>query len=152
MTRRMIEVQRMAWMEMMKFDWASAWTFEFSRGKREMGHADFGSKTLRLSKYFVEKASNELIVQVILHELAHIKVGYEAGHGPKWKQACLEVGAKPERLCRIPFEIKAKYVALCPTCKTTWSRHRMSKTMHFQTCRKTEACKAGPFVKWRQVQ
>lgn len=34
----------------------------------------------------------EAIEEVVLHEMAHAIAGYRAGHGPKWVQACADIG------------------------------------------------------------
>lgn len=76
---------------------------------------------IRLSKYLVE-IPREQVIDVILHEIAHVIAGHEAGHGPKWKAACIKVGANPRRLYEekefgMVVAKKANNYAHCPCGK-----------------------------------
>ena len=52
--------------------------------------------TVELSRFIVRQ-KREDIVDTIRHELAHAVAGPKAGHGKRWKEAAVRLGAKPER-------------------------------------------------------
>ncbi len=111
------------------------WTFVFNRRKREMGLCVYDSRTIALSVHFVA-LNDELAVQdTLLHEIAHALVGPGHGHDAIWKQKCLEVGAKPERLgedANMPIGV---WQARCQNCGTLHHRHRRPKHMIGWWCR-----------------
>ena len=46
------------------------------------------------------------LIDTILHELAHLSAGIYAEHGPKWKKACIALGAIPEATSLMTKEMK----------------------------------------------
>src|SRR5581483_6001841 len=75
------------------------WNFCFNHRKIYMGVCRHSRKRIELSRHFVEVNSDELIRDVILHEIAHALVGPMHGHDDVWRQKCLEIGARPNREC-----------------------------------------------------
>src|SRR5438270_5389629 len=67
------------------------WTFAFNRRRRAMGYCYSASKTIELSIYFVERNSDEVILDTLLHEIAHALVGTEHGHDEVWKEQCRQL-------------------------------------------------------------
>src|SRR3954447_19240152 len=51
----------------------------------ELGHADFDARTIRMSASAARESTEWAVYQTMLHEIAHAKVGYRCGHGPKWE-------------------------------------------------------------------
>ena len=119
---------------MKQWEVGDEWKFVWSNGKRQLGGAvqsKPGAKRfrreLRMSRHLVRHNDEDEVRDTILHEIAHIKAGHEAGHGPLWKRWARTVGAKPVR-CADAAEIKmpqAKYIVVCTVCsKTTSKVHR----------------------------
>lgn len=75
---------------------------------------------LSLTSDLVNHYPHETVVDVILHEIAHVIAGHAAGHGPKWKQVCQKIGANPQRLYEGEnyTPTNYKYTAYCPKCET----------------------------------
>ena len=48
--------------------------------------------------FFKDPSREDQLRDTFLHELAHIAAGPGKGHGPEWKEWCLRLGARPERL------------------------------------------------------
>lgn len=71
------------------------------RAYRSYGRCYFRKRLIVLNPNFVEMAPDDEVKDVCLHEIAHA-IEYErhgtAGHGPRWKAICREIGANPERL------------------------------------------------------
>ena len=124
------------------------WTFQWGRGRHQLGCCRYRSKQILVSKYYVEVACDEDIKDTINHEIAHIIAGHRAGHGPEWKQACSVTGAKPVR-CGKTVDIPSKYVGTCPTCKCVYKANRVLKEMNRRICAKKACQKPGVYVQWR---
>lgn len=75
------------------------WTFKFGTGYRRLGLCDYRKKQIRISENFIEYATFEEVKDILLHEIAHALTP-GAHHGPRWKQKCIELGARPDRLFR----------------------------------------------------
>jgi predicted SprT family Zn-dependent metalloprotease len=105
------------------------WSFEFNRRKLHMGLCLFGPRQIALSIYFVELNNDDSIRDTLLHEIAHALVGPGHGHDAVWKAKCLEVGARPERLCSEAIMPLGSWHAICPGCGRLHHRHRRPKHM-----------------------
>ena len=95
---------------------------ELDRAVRRLGcyHSNryTNDEKITLSKHLA-KLPEEKIRDTILHEIAHAIAGHAAGHGPKWKAACRQIGAIPERLYKdedfgMVVRHKARAYANCP--------------------------------------
>src|SRR6266849_4598630 len=111
------------------------WSFAFNRRKQEMGLCYFGSKCIELSVHFIERNDDEVIRDTLLHEIAHALVVPGHGHGPCWKQKCLEIGARPERLCFDVNMPEGRWQATCGSCGMLHHRHRRPKHLIGWNCR-----------------
>lgn len=111
------------------------WSFKFDNAKRRAGCCKYRYKIISLSRYYVDMNDYDEIIDTILHEIAHAIVGPGNGHGPKWVEACLVVGAKPVRcydssVVKMP---KGRWTATC-ICPIIYHRHRKPKYKYH--CRK----------------
>lgn len=100
------------------------WSFRFNRHRRTLGLCRFTEKQIELSLFFTERNDQAAVRDTLLHEIAHALAGPEAGHGPLWKQWCVRVGAKPQRLDSEADMPPGRYRATCPGCGTQHTRHR----------------------------
>jgi predicted SprT family Zn-dependent metalloprotease len=104
-----------------------AWSFAFNRRKTQMGICLETSKSIQLSAYFVLLNGDEAILDTLLHEIAHALVGTRHGHDAVWQAKCIELGAKPERVCNDAAMPAGRWQALCQGCGMTHHRHRKPK-------------------------
>lgn len=110
------------------------WTFGFDRARRRFGLCDYGARRISLSKHLTALNSEAQVRDTLLHEIAHALTP-GAGHGARWQDACLRLGATPRRLCGV--EVKqppAKYLLVCTHCGLELSRER--KTRRPLACRR----------------
>lgn len=113
------------------------WTFGFNRRKRALGLCRYTERRVELSIYLVDLNSDEEVLDTLLHEIAHALCGPKAGHGPKWRAKCRELGAKPERLCSDAAMPRGPWRATCPGCRHEHARHRRpmrGRTYHCTHC------------------
>ena len=136
--------QRIAESLMEKWEVGSEWKFVWSNGKRQLGcirRSKNGSprfvRELRLSRHLVRNNDEDEVRDTILHEIAHIKAGHAAGHGPLWKHWAETVGAKPVR-CAEASEVKmpeSKYIVVCTMCENVASKPHRRVRLARKYCR-----------------
>lgn len=122
----------------------AGWTFRFDRARRRFGSCAPGRKTITLSKWLTLLNDAPDVRETILHEIAHALTPGD-GHGRKWREACLRVGAKPVRCydaaaIKAPPRRPARFLLGCKACDWWAPRHRLARRR--LVCR---ACR-GPVV------
>lgn len=109
---------------MMQRHGLSGWTFAFNRARRMLGVCRYHTRRIELSRHFVEANDEAAIRDTILHEIAHAMAGPTAGHGPRWRAICRQIGARPTRCDRDAVMPAGRWQAACPKCDKTFHRHR----------------------------
>lgn len=117
------EAQNMARIIM---DWngLNGWTLEIGRGSRILGTCYHYRKLIRISKFYIENNDVKLVMNTLLHEIAHAYLGSGYGHGKEWKTYARSIGCTAQRVqhnVTIP-EGKIKYA--CPCCGEVTTRYR----------------------------
>lgn len=114
------------------------WTFQWDNAKRRAGRCTYATRTISLSRHYVElNIANGFddIVDTILHEIAHaLTPGH--GHDKVWKMACQQVGARPQRCydADVVTMPQGKYVAKCGGCGREFRRHKPVKRYSWRYC------------------
>lgn len=98
--------------------------FRWTNAKRQFGAAVHKKRNgviiyreMRLSAPMVRLNDFDEVNDTILHEIAHLLAGPEAGHGPLWRRIARQIGAKPNRLAGANVAApQAKYVIVCENC------------------------------------
>jgi predicted SprT family Zn-dependent metalloprotease len=107
------------------------WRFQFDHARRRFGSCRPRSKLVTLSKPLTLLNTEDQVRDTLLHEIAHALTP-GAGHGPKWKAKCLEIGAVPKR-CYTESEVQAparppaRYRLGCPRCNWWVARRRTTR-------------------------
>jgi predicted SprT family Zn-dependent metalloprotease len=109
------------------------WSFAFNRRKLSLGFCRYGCRRIEMSIDFVERNSQEEILDTILHEIAHALVGPGHGHDVVWKRKCLEIGAKPHR-CGPAEMPEGRWKAQCRSCAMRFHRYRKPKRLRGWYC------------------
>jgi len=103
------------------------WDVEFNNDiSRTLGRAKCRERIIELSaSLFIDhedKVSKEVLVDIVLHEVAHA-LDFEdrgtSGHDEAWKSWARKVGANPNRTTELPKEARkamAKWKRECPEC------------------------------------
>ncbi|MEO0588250.1 MAG: SprT-like domain-containing protein, partial [Planctomycetota bacterium] len=71
------------------------WSVGFNRRKTVCGVCNYTDRRIELSRHHVELNDEPIVLDTILHEVAHALAGSRAKHGPKWKRIAAELGATP---------------------------------------------------------
>lgn len=107
---------------------AGRWRFVFDRAVERFGNCNYRRKTISLSKPLTLLNAEPLVLDTILHEIAHALAPRNAGHGEKWKAIARAIGCAPLRC--YGDEVVApdrKYTGRCPTCGVTIKRNRKKR-------------------------
>src|SRR5438094_7775169 len=103
------------------------------------GRADFREKLISLNPLLRDVRAGlafnrEEIDRTLRHELAHLLAQFRVGrrriapHGPKWREACRDLGIADEARCHnLPFASKSfppRFVYVCPNCRQEFPRVR----------------------------
>jgi predicted SprT family Zn-dependent metalloprotease len=88
----------------------NGWSFCFNDNRSTLGLCKYVPKVIELSVHFVDGARMYDVRDIILHEIAHALVGWEAGHGTKWKQKAIQIGGTGNRCGNMnaPFKFRGE--------------------------------------------
>lgn len=107
------------------------WRVAFNNRKTALGTCRFRDNTINFSTHHLKAQSLETMRDVALHEVAHAIAGPGAGHGPEWKEAACNLGARPERIAANAEKLQSKMCLKCPSCKkeiNAWRRPRRASS------------------------
>lgn len=126
----------------------TALPFEFNRGKRMIGMAQFygndksGWKPVKisLSSYWTEAMDEAEIRDTILHEIAHVLAGRSAHHNWQWKAIARQVGARPQRCAAPSAEAKEVMGKIAPPAWLGTCRNGHTSTPMHRAPGRVKAC------------
>jgi len=73
------------------------WSFAWNNRKKSLGICDYATRTISVSEFnFGRLKDKRKVLDTVLHEIAHALTPGD-GHGNRWKQTCVTVGAIPQR-------------------------------------------------------
>ena len=113
------------------------WTFALARTKSRLGVCKYRTKRIEISEFHVLNNPPEVVLDTLLHEIAHAIAGPAAGHGPAWKAVASRLGATP-RACDSSHETivtPGDWQATCPSCSKTFHRYRRPLNLTGYRCR-----------------
>jgi len=108
----------------------NSWRVEYVDNQTIAGSCDYNNKRILLSKNFCKYNKEGIIIDVILHEIAHALVGYENGHNKVWKKKFIEIGGSGDKNprckpftdslygCRICGASYSQVVGRCKKCRS----------------------------------
>lgn len=104
------------------------WRFQWDDAKRRAGVCRYTTKTIGMSRMWAEHASDDDIIDTILHEIAHALVGAGHGHNHVWRAMARSIGCNAQRCATAPETApQGRYEAVCVSCeKTVAWRWRLS--------------------------
>lgn len=141
------EVLTLAAELMYKFDlYQHGWRFKFDNSVKRFGVCRYRRKIIGISIPLSSINGIDQVKDTILHEIAHAIAGNSAGHGQRWKDVCIAIGAKPER-CYDSHSIETptlRYYAICGGCGKEWQRAKKVDENRKRSC----GCQRG--IDWSQ--
>ena len=113
------------------------WTFSFADTKRRLGVCKYRAKQIEIAEYFALNSPDELVLDTLLHEIAHAIAGPTARHGPAWKRVAIRLGAKP-RACEDSPDTAVQpgeWQTTCSACQKTFHRYKRPKSLSGYRCK-----------------
>ena len=95
------------------------WEHGWDKAKSRWGCCHYSDKKITLSKEFTLLNDEEIVKDVMLHEIAHALAPAGAHHGLQWKRKAIELGCKPEANNGNVIKPKSKYTGTCSNCGYT---------------------------------
>lgn len=89
----------------------TGWRTEISRGRRTIGMCMYNTKTIKLSKYHLEKDDDVYIKDTIIHEVAHA-LNPDDKHGPSWRKTARALGGTGDQYTK-HSDYPSKWATMC---------------------------------------
>jgi hypothetical protein len=124
------ELEAIASREMTKYG-LEGWSFRFAQTKRQLGVCKYRKKLIEIADYHALNSPQESVLDTLLHEIAHVLAGPEAGHGPAWKAVAVRLGATP-RACDSSDHTAmppGDWQANCPACTKVIHRYKRPRSL-----------------------
>jgi hypothetical protein len=127
-------------------NYAYNWSVSEDRAIKRMGCTHHDTRTITYSKYYLESAPYDEIVNTIRHECAHAIAGPHAGHGPIWRRTFIYLGGNGKRTGKASETQRAKIAVKrenplwdvsCPTCNISLGgfHRRPKKAYNHKICK-----------------
>jgi predicted SprT family Zn-dependent metalloprotease len=125
--------------ELLKRHGLHDWQFAFDHARRRFGRCDYTRRRITLSRPLTLLNGIDEVRDTILHEIAHALTP-GAGHGPRWRAMCRQIGARPARCFDdadvvTPPRRPPRYLFGCPRCDWWVQRHRRARRQRFMCTR-----------------
>jgi predicted SprT family Zn-dependent metalloprotease len=112
------------------------WEVKLNNTRSCNGSCNYNKKTIFLSNFLVDTATDEDILDTILHEIAHaidFKTRGKSNHDWKWKKIAKQLGANPKRCANKMVGVKLKYNFCCPNCENNFQTGKYIR-LKYRTC------------------
>jgi predicted SprT family Zn-dependent metalloprotease len=108
------------------------WRLTFRNYAHRLGTCCSRKRIIALNSFYVENNDQTLVLDTLLHEIAHALVGPSLGHGPVWKAMARKLGCIPKACSKTGLTLRpGKYQATCPTCTHQFHKYRRPKPVRY---------------------
>lgn len=96
----------------------TGWAFGWSKATHTFGITYPTVQLIKLSKPLTELNAEEIVRDVILHEIAHALAPLGTRHGREWEMIAKRLGARPEKYYDRAGVVRPalRHEGVCPTC------------------------------------
>jgi predicted SprT family Zn-dependent metalloprotease len=113
----------------------AGWQVVFDKSIRRFGCCMRYKKTVSLSRKLVELNNEEIVTDVILHEIAHALAPIGEHHGKEWKRLALAIGCNGLRCYGDEVTTPPKkYTLQCPNCSRLVYKNRLTGSACGRCC------------------
>lgn len=110
------------------------WTVGLDRAKTRAGATHFGTRRITLSGPLTRLHDEDLVLDTILHEIAHALVGSAHGHDAVWKAKARQIGASDSRC--FSSDAATSLAPFIGTCSQGHEIRRHKRPTRLVTCAK----------------
>lgn len=111
------------------------WVFKFDNAKARFGLTSFRKQIISISRPLTELNDEKLVIDTMLHEIAHVLAGPRAGHGPLWKRTARSIGCSATRTSgKETISAPKKYIGVCPAGHKLFRQHAPHGNQSCATC------------------
>lgn len=102
------------------------WRVELDGAVRRFGCCHYSHKLITLSNHLIKLNDQAVVLDTILHEIAHALAGPRAGHGPEWKRLARSIGCSTERCYSSAHTVQPplRFLLRCAHCGRSAKRVR----------------------------
>lgn len=90
------------------------WNLTFDRARRRAGMTRYNDRVISLSRTLMQLYDEQQVRDVVLHEIAHARVGTGHGHDAAWKEEARRLGTPDRASITDGPRAPAPYVGRCP--------------------------------------
>lgn len=115
--------------------WSFGWDY---KTRRRLGCCHYLKSRISLSSWYVEHNDESLVLDTILHEIAHALAFHwygEKGHGPRWASYCVKLGCRPQTCWKQAVAPQRQFRAICQQCGRTYHKPMMPNPRRRYYCR-----------------
>ncbi len=130
------QLEEIAAREFKKHD-LRGWTFGLASTRRQLGVCKYRTKRIEIAEYYARNSPPEMVLDTLMHEIAHAIAGPAAKHGPAWKAVAVRLGAVPLSFKRSSQVVvkPGDWRAICPACGKTFDLYRRPKSLTGYRCK-----------------
>ncbi len=125
------------------------WSFKINKNKRRLGVCRHAKKRIEIQGYYALNNPDHLVLDTLIHEIAHAIVGPGHGHGPVWKAKARDLGCIPKSCAKITQSQEGNWQAVCPGCQKTFHLYRTPKHITGSWCGKCGRFKGKLTFVWK---
>jgi len=104
---------------------ARGWRLEFRTYGQRLGYCCSRKQIIALDAFYAENNDDAIVLDTLLHEIAHALVGPWHGHGQVWKAMARRLGCVPKACGNDDVILRpGKYQAICPGCGRQFNMYR----------------------------
>jgi predicted SprT family Zn-dependent metalloprotease len=103
-------------LDMITYHNLTDWGFRFDKAVNRLGLCSHKRQQLFLSIHATSVNSEEVVLNTILHEIAHALVDSNHGHDDVWRNKAISIGCDGERCSEIAVKAPPKYTIACKSC------------------------------------
>lgn len=112
------------------------WTFKFNNNVSRLGVCKYRSQRIEIQKHYAARNPEEMVLDTLLHEIAHALVGPGHKHGPVWQRMAEKLGCTPKACSKTQVEAKkGDWQGQCPGCKKIHNKYRQPKNLSSWRCK-----------------
>ena len=123
--------------ELVRRHLGAPWSFGLDHARTRLGCCHYDEKRITCSAYLVAYLADDEVEQVVLHEIAHAKVGHAAGHGARWARQAKALGYTGGRTIDVPeARLSARWLGTCGAGHEILRHRRPSRRVYCGACAK----------------